>query len=349
MLKLNHISKRVGDFVLRDISFNVNDGEYFVLLGMSGAGKSVLLESIAGLLVPNSGTIILNGIDITNEKIQKRNIGLVFQQSSVFPHLTVFSNIAYPLKNKNLTKKQVEIRVHELAEMTAVTKFLERKPKGLSGGEMQRVALARALALEPKLLLLDEPLSSLDALLRSELRTLLRKINSLGQTIIHVTHDYNEAISLASRVGIIENGELQQIGTPEDVFLNPQSEFVARFVGVSNFFEVSSVSHSSNKVQVLNSQFECVVSKIIDNTKYMSIAPEDVVIFSRKPDDSDCNIFQAEIEEIIPGININCLVLHGELRLEAIVGKNKIFAQKTVWVQLPPASIRLIPQYNNGI
>lgn len=235
LLTVENISKAFSGFEIKNVSFNVRRGQYFVLLGASGIGKSVLLEIIAGLTCPDAGRIFLNGKDITNEKIQKRKIGLVFQNSTLFPHMTVYDNVAYPLRTGS-TKSQISKRVSKLAEDFGVTDFLRRKPQTLSGGESQRVSLARAVASEPDCLLLDEPLSSLDAKSRPQMRALLRKINAKGQTIIHVTHDYTEAVSLSTHIAVMEEGIIAQTGKVEDIFQHPKSEFIARFIGIRNFF-----------------------------------------------------------------------------------------------------------------
>ena len=236
MLSVRHISKALPDFGIKDVSFDVQQDQYFILLGRTGVGKSVLLETIAGLIRPDAGRIFLDGKDITNEKIQKRKIGLVFQNSTLFPHMTVYDNIAYPLRT-GYPKSRISKRVAELAEDFAVTYLLKRKPQTLSGGESQRVSLARAVASEPLCLLLDEPISSLDAKSRPQMRTLLRKINTKGQTIIHVTHDYTEALSLGTNIAVMEGGTIAQTGTAEEIFQHPKSEFIARFIGIRNFFK----------------------------------------------------------------------------------------------------------------
>lgn len=236
MLKVEQLSKRLGDFVISDASFEVAEGEYFVLLGASGVGKTVLLETITGIITVDSGSIKLNGRDITHEKIQKRDIGLVYQDQALFPHLSVRQNIAYGLRSRNHNRSEINKQVELLAGEVEVTNLLERKPTTLSGGEAQRVALARALAMQPKCLLLDEPLSSLDIGSRSEMRALLRRLNRKKITMVHVTHDYEEAISLAMRIGIMENGKIVQVDTPRQIFQHPKSEFVARFIGIRNFF-----------------------------------------------------------------------------------------------------------------
>ena len=217
MLRLINISRQLGDFALRDINLEVSDGEYYVLLGRSGSGKTQLLELIAGLEHPDTGRIILDNEDITLKRIQDRKVGIVFQDYAVFPHMTVFGNIAYPLRVKREGKKAITEKVEKAATAMNIKHILERNTEKLSGGELQRVALARTLITSPRLLLLDEPLSSLDTSLKDDLKRLLRNLNKAGQTIIHVTHDYGDAISLAKRVGVIHNGKIIQEGSVDDV------------------------------------------------------------------------------------------------------------------------------------
>ncbi|MBN1164531.1 MAG: ATP-binding cassette domain-containing protein, partial [Candidatus Krumholzibacteriota bacterium] len=236
MLKVERLSKSIGRFSLHDLSLEVARGEYFVLLGASGMGKTVLLEMITGMREPDGGTICLEGKDITRQQMQKRDIGLVFQNQALFPHLSVRQNIEYGMRSLHFTRSRINQRMEELCEQLDVTSLLDRKPGTLSGGEAQRVALARALAVRPRCLLLDEPLCSLDTSVRAEMRALLRRLNRSGITMLHVTHDYEEAISLATRVGIMERGTIVQIDSPPKIFQYPKSEFVARFVGIRNFF-----------------------------------------------------------------------------------------------------------------
>ncbi|MCK4537648.1 MAG: ABC transporter ATP-binding protein [Candidatus Krumholzibacteria bacterium] len=236
MLRVEGLSKSFGAFSMSDVSFEVSEGEYFVLLGPSGTGKTVLLETLAGMMEADDGRIILRGRDITRERVQKRGIGLVFQDQALFPHMTARANIAYGLHGRVAGKAAIQARVEQLAEEMEISHLLERMPGTLSGGEAQRVALARALGAEPDCLLLDEPLSSLDTGGRSRMRGLLRRLNRKKMTIIHVTHDYEEALSLASRVGIMEDGRIVQVDSPERIFRDPGSEFVARFIGIKNFF-----------------------------------------------------------------------------------------------------------------
>ncbi len=238
MLSVEKLCKKLGDLALKDISFEVRRRSYLVLLGESGAGKSVLLEIIAGLTSPDSGRVLLDGEDITDEKIQSRNIGLVFQAHALFPHMSVYDNIAYPLRCKRLDASSIRTRVMQLADEVGASGLLWRSPTTLSGGEIQRVSLARALASGPRCLLLDEPLSSLDTKARAQMRTLLRRIHRRAdQAIVHVTHDYTEAVSLATHVAVMEQGTVVQTGTVDEVLRRPRSEFVARFVGIKNFFK----------------------------------------------------------------------------------------------------------------
>jgi len=219
MLRTEKLSKRLGSFCLREISLEVARGEYYVLLGRSGAGKTQLLELICGLTLPRSGRVFLEGEDITYKKVQERGIGLVFQDLALFPHYSVKDNIMYPLRIKGLSLKERVDRVQRAAEEMNITDLLLRKPDTLSGGEKQRVALARTLVTEPRMLLLDEPMASVDASLKDNIRRLLRRLNRNGMTIVHVTHDFGEAVSLASRVGVMHNGRIIHINRGGALYL----------------------------------------------------------------------------------------------------------------------------------
>jgi len=312
LLTVDKISRAFNDFEINDVSFDVRMGQYFVLLGASGMGKSVLLEIIAGLTRPDAGHIFLNGRDITDEKIQKRNISLVFQNSTLFPHMTVYDNIAYPLRSI-AGKSQIPKRVDKLAEDLGVTNFLERKPQTLSGGESQRVSLARAIASEPECLLLDEPLSSLDAKSRPQMRALLRKINSEGQTIIHVTHDYTEAVSLGTHIAVMEEGTIVQAGTVEDILQHPKSEFIARFIGVRNFFKgqlKESIHHTGLKKFQTGGLVFSVLTDSPAGAGFVCIRSEDVTILNTcaaSGPTSARNNFTGKIVDIVrngPGVEV---------------------------------------------
>jgi molybdopterin-binding protein len=301
MLKIQNMSRRLGTFTINDVSFSVSKGEYFILLGVSGAGKSLLLEMIAGLTAPDSGTICLEDRDITSEKIQSRNIGLVFQDYAVFPHLTVRENVGYALHGSHLTHSGRKEMVRDISVKMNIEDLLDRKPSTLSGGEQQRVALARTLVQKPKVLLLDEPLSSLDPKLRGEIRNLLRSIHRDGQTVIHVTHDYEEAVSLADTIAVVNEGMIVQTGTPEEVFSHPKSEFVAHFIGIKNFYRASVVRDSSGIHAVTEGNILINLGPGDHSTQgFVLIRSEDIILSKAPLDSSATNVFRGRVTEIVP-------------------------------------------------
>lgn len=348
MLELRNISCSFPGFNLSEISFSVAKGEYFILLGESGAGKSLLLEAIAGLGKVKSGNVLLDGKDITNEKIQKRGIGLVFQDHAVFPHLSVKENIAYPLKGKKLSNSQKENIITETAFLLQISGLLNRKPATLSGGELQRVALARALVQKPSVLLLDEPLSATDSKLRSELRALLRQINRLGQTIIHVTHDFDEAVSLADHIAIMNQGRIVQTGTPLEVFSNPTNAFVAHFAGIRNFFKARIVQHNGKNIAMVENDVAIVISdSSLNNSGYILIRNEDILISPESLESSALNNFQGTVLDIFPSrsgmevlIDIS-ITLHAQISSES-AAKFKLIAGRKIWVTFKASSVKLI-------
>ena len=224
---------------LEAVSLSITDGEFFTLVGPSGCGKTTLLRSIAGLETPSRGRVSLGGRDVTTEPPEARNVGIVFQDYSLFPHLSVAENVAYGLQfHERSGRGDPEARVAELLEIVDLPGLGDREPKQLSGGQKQRVALARALAPEPDVLLLDEPLSALDARLRKELRVQIKTIQrDLGITTVYVTHDQAEALAISDRIGVMQHGQLQQVDTPETVYRQPASRAVAEFIGDNNVFE----------------------------------------------------------------------------------------------------------------
>jgi putative spermidine/putrescine transport system ATP-binding protein len=221
------------------ISLEVGSGEFFAILGPSGSGKTTLLGATAGFIPPSGGRILLNGQDVVGTPPFRRNIGMVFQQYSLFPHMTVAENIAFPLRMRKLPKTEVAARVREALEMVRLAGIGERRPNQLSGGQQQRVALARAVVYDPLLLLMDEPLGALDKNLREEMQVEIKRLQeALGTTVVYVTHDQHEAASLSHRIGIMNYGRLEQIGTPRDLYERPTNRFVASFLGEANLFEV---------------------------------------------------------------------------------------------------------------
>jgi len=357
MLSVKRISKRLGDgLALNEVSFEVAKGQYFVLLGASGVGKSVLFDIIAGLMCPDAGRVVLDDKDITYEKIQDRNIGLVFQDNQLFPHMTVYDNIAYSLKCRKLTKSQIRNHVAGLAEDFSITALLKRKPQTLSGGQAQRVALARAIASEPKCLLLDEPISSLDARSRPQIRTLLRQINARGQTIVHVTHDYTEAVSLGTDIAVMEDGQIAQRGSVDEIFQHPKSEFIAHFVGIRNFFkgQLQPAQDSGTNLREFTTAGNIRFFVLVDTAEvngYVMIRSEDVTILDSAVPSSARNNFEGTVVDVIRAeLGIEIIVdIGGGLEIAAMVSAESVNALsldcgKKVYVSFKASAVKYIEQ-----
>jgi len=348
MLRLIDINRRLGDFALTDINLEVSDGQYYVLLGRSGAGKTQLLELIAGLEHPDTGKILLDNEDITRQRIQDRKVGIVFQDFAVFPHMTVFGNIAYPLRVRKENKNSITEKVEKAAIAMNIRHILDRNTEKLSGGEMQRVALARTLITSPRLLLLDEPLSSLDTSLKDDLKRVLRSLNKAGQTIIHVTHDYGDAISLAKRVGVIHNGKIIQEGSVSEVFKNPVNRFVARYAGIRNFFRIN-ISHEDGSlfgVTEHKNRFK-LNNKNTEKDSLLLVRSDSVFIGNEMPWDTELNSFKGKITEIIPSeFGLEVTVDAGDLFYVNIqlseIERLGITEGKDVWVSFSPKDIVVI-------
>ena len=240
-VEIDHVSKLFGDFVaVDDVSLTVRRGEFFSLLGPSGCGKTTLLRMIGGFEIPTSGAIRVNGVDMTEVPVHKRPINMVFQAYALFPHLTVAENISFGFRYKNFPAGEYEQRIANAVALVRLAGFESRYPSQLSGGQRQRVALARALALEPQVLLLDEPLGALDQKLRKEVQVELKNLQrKLGITFVFVTHDQEEALTMSDRIAVMNAGRVEQMDTASQVFEYPQTEFVAQFMGASNFFSAT--------------------------------------------------------------------------------------------------------------
>ena len=252
-LSVHNISKQFGTFTaLRDISFEIRKGEFVCLLGPSGCGKTTLLRILAGLEQPNQGRIFVGGKEVTSLPPAQRNFGMVFQSYALFPNLTAYQNIAYGLKNRKLSKREIDEKVREALAMVDLEHIRDKYPSQLSGGQQQRIAPARAIALSPDFLLLDEPLSALDAKVRMKLRREICALQDrLGITTIMVTHDQEEALTMADRIMVMNHAEIVQVGTPEDVYQYPNSPFVADFIGAINFLSASQLSDVTSGKEAL--------------------------------------------------------------------------------------------------
>ncbi len=232
-IDVNTISKQFGDFnALENVSLEVPEASLTALLGPSGSGKSTLLRIIAGLETPDTGTVLIDGTDVSNVRPQNRGIGFVFQHYAAFTHMSVHENVAFGLRIRKRSKADIRTRVDELLALVGLTKWSQQRPSQLSGGQRQRMALARALAVEPRVLLLDEPFGALDATVRAELRAWLRRLHDeQGVTTVLVTHDQEEAMEIADRIAVMSSGQVEQVGSPREIYDRPASEFVMSFVG----------------------------------------------------------------------------------------------------------------------
>ena len=283
MIEIKKLTVNLGDFLLDRIDLRVEKGEYFIILGPTGAGKTVLLEAIAGLYPIKSGEIWLDGREVTKIEPEKRGIGFVYQDYVLFPHLKVKDNLLFGLKRRRRPKEEIARVMEWLAELLGITHLLERSPDTLSGGERQKVALGRALSTSPEVLLLDEPLSALDPQHREGVQRELREIHQrLGQTVIHVTHDFEEAVALGDRIAVLGQGRILQVGTPDEIFHHPNSEFVARFAMTRNIFtgEVRDGDHGEAIIAIEGTEFEVVTE--LRGRLHASLRPEDILV-SKEP------------------------------------------------------------------
>ncbi|MGM7637507.1 MULTISPECIES: ABC transporter ATP-binding protein [unclassified Bacillus (in: firmicutes)] len=250
MIRFQDIQVKFDEFVaIQNLNLDIKEGEFFTFLGPSGCGKTTTLRTLVGFLTPTKGRIIVDGEDITNMPIEKRQIGMVFQSYALFPTMSVYDNIAFGLKVQKYKKEAINKRVEELARVVDLTdEQLKKNVSALSGGQQQRVAIARALALAPKIIVLDEPLSNLDAKLRKQLRKELKKLQlEQGITTVYVTHDQEEALTLSDRVAVFNNGVVEQVGTPEDIYNQSKTEFVCNFIGDANALSKEIIGETSRK------------------------------------------------------------------------------------------------------
>jgi putrescine transport system ATP-binding protein len=302
-LRTEQLFKRFDDLVVVDeVSLSINKGEIFALLGSSGCGKSTLLRMLAGFEKPSSGAVILNGVDIASCPPYERPFNMMFQSYALFPHLTVWDNIAFGLKREGMPKPQIQTRVEEMLNLVQMTELAKRKPHQLSGGQQQRVALARSLAKKPQLLLLDEPLGALDRKLRERTQfELVNIIESVGVTCVMVTHDQEEAMTMASRIAVMSHGRVLQVGTPKDIYEHPNGRFVADFIGSINLFEGRLTLQGADRCEVTTEHGIVNVGSGISAAVGMPVAvairPEKIHIGKERPPVSR-NLFTGKVREI---------------------------------------------------
>ncbi len=351
MLELKKISKSWGEFSLTDIHLKINTNELFVILGPSGAGKTLLLEVIAGLHYPTEGEIFFKGNDITYTSPEKRKVGFVFQDFSLFPHKRVWQNIEFGLSLQKLSKDTRMERVSEMMKLTGVMHLAKRYPHTLSGGEQQRVALARALVINPEIFLLDEPLSALDHNTRIELRSEILKIQKeMKITMIYVTHDRIEAITLGDRIGVMNQGKIIQIGTPNEIFRKPKDEFVAQFTGFENIIEGTSKYDPESRLAIINcGSFEIQAATLREGKVKACIRPEDVAISIIPPKSSIRNILGGKVSEIQdqgPLVRLK-VIIDGDQEVSAFITHQsfidlKIHINKEVFIGFKAAAIQIL-------
>jgi spermidine/putrescine transport system ATP-binding protein len=299
MVELRHVTKRFGTFeALKDASFEIKAGEFMTFLGPSGCGKTTCLRLISGFDTPTTGQILIDGKDVTFDPPYRRDVNQVFQNYALFPHLSIYENIAFGLRMKRVTAASIKERVDRVVRMTSLEAFVDRKPAQMSGGQRQRVALARAIVCEPKVLLLDEPLSALDAKLRTQMRIELKQLQKkLGITFIFVTHDQEEALTMSDRVAVINAGRVEQIGTVNEIYHKPATRFVASFIGETNIVEAEIIGGDSKHLRCrLEGGLELGIRHFdsrVGDKMLLSLRPEKILL--HRKDSSGPNSFPARI------------------------------------------------------
>jgi spermidine/putrescine transport system ATP-binding protein len=314
---IGELSKSFGDFTaLNNVSLEIKKGEFFSLLGPSGCGKTTLLRIIAGFEHPDTGSVTIDGADVLPLPPNRRQANTVFQNYALFPHLTVFENVAFPLRIKHFSKAEVSAKVDEYLRLVQLEKHAHKKPNQLSGGQKQRVAIARALINEPRVLLLDEPLSALDAKLRQHMLIELDQIHDkIGITFIYVTHDQQEALSVSDRLAVMDQGNVLQIGTPHEIYESPATNFVARFIGETNLFDASVLKAEKLEKPGVETEYLAELDipdlgrikvTTVDEVKpgqqvSFTVRPEKIVISKEKPATKreDINLFSGMVDEPI--------------------------------------------------
>lgn len=305
MLKMNGLTKRLEDFSIKDINLEIKEGEYFVILGPTGTGKTILLELIAGLQTPESGQILYGSRDITASPPEERNIGMVYQDYMLFPHLNVEDNILFGLKVRSFDREKQKQRLYDIVDLFGIEHLLERDVSTLSGGEKQRVALSRALITTPGILLLDEPLSALDPETQGKFQKELQNLHQeLKTTTIHVTHDFDEALKLGDRIAVMRDGRIVQVDYPQEIFKRPESSFVAEFVGMKNILKGKVLSVDEDTLLEVNEDVEIVTSSGARGSVNLAINPEDIIISKEPFASSARNSFAGRVKEIKDGLRV---------------------------------------------
>lgn len=342
IVELTGVNKIYGtNHVVKDLNLTVEEGEFLTLLGSSGCGKTTTLRMIAGFEEPTSGSVKVEGQSIEEKEPYERDVNTVFQSYALFPHKTIFDNIAYGLKMKKVPKKEIAVRVKEMMELVQLEGFEKRFPSQLSGGQKQRVAIARALINRPKVLLLDEPLGALDLKLRKQMQLELKRLQKkLNITFIYVTHDQEEALTMSDKVVVMSDGMIQQIGTPEEIYNEPNTVFVADFIGDSNIFNGKMTG--KKKVKFCGANFECVDDMPVGANVDVVIRPEDIIM--TKPEEGTITGTVASL--IFKGMHYEIIVESGVY--EIVIQSTKcVQVGETIGMCLDPDGIHVIMAETN--
>jgi putrescine transport system ATP-binding protein len=339
LIQFKNVTKKFGDFVaIDDITLDIYRREFFALLGPSGCGKTTLMRMLAGFETPSSGTIMLDGADIGPVPPNKRPVNMMFQSYALFPHLTVWDNIAFGLRRSDMPKDQIPTRVEEMLRLTRLEKFAKRKPHQISGGQRQRVALARSLAKAPKLLLLDEPLGALDKKLRQDTQFELMDIQEkTGTTFVIVTHDQEEAMTVASRVAVMDHGRMIQVDTPDRIYETPSSVYVADFIGDVNIIEGAVSDVAEDKVQIDWAEGQPKINATISGgiakgtRVHYAIRPEKIAIATQRPTDR-ANVIEGTVHDIayLGNISTYKVELAGGRMMKAQVANDRRIARREI-------------------
>ncbi len=330
VLDIRNLKKKFGDHqAVNGVNFQVEEGKFFSILGPSGCGKTTLLRMIAGFLEPSSGNILINNKEMVGISPNKRPVNLVFQNLALFPMMNVQENVAFGLKRQNVDKKEIEKRVKSMLERVHLEDYLNHNVQELSGGQKQRVAIARSLVLSPSILLLDEPLGALDLKLREEMKIELKKLqNEIGTTFIYITHDQSEALVMSDKVAVMNKGQLEQIDTPQNLYANPKTSFVAGFVGETNKFQ----AFKENEESVITKEgikfLSIFIDKDIKKDCTLFVRPEAIALFP-KDNEKDMNYFDLKVKTILfDGSNTKILATFLENNHEIMVSlpQNREFA-----------------------
>ncbi|MFA7694928.1 MAG: ATP-binding cassette domain-containing protein [Methanoregula sp.] len=352
VLHVESVTKRLGEFYLHDLSFDVQTGEYFMILGPTGAGKTIVLEMIAGIHTPDTGIISWDGEDITHAQPRTRNIAVVYQDYMLFAHLTVAENIGFGLRQRKMDRQVIRAATEETAGLLGISHLLDRYPGTLSGGEQQRVALARALILKPRVLLLDEPMNALDTAMRERMRKELARIHrATGTTIIQITHHFEDVFALADRIAIMREGTIVQAGNPAEVFWHPKDTFVAEFLGIGNL--IKGVAHRNGNLTEITAggNVTIVAAAGAEGPVVATLHAEDVIVSKAPFASSARNCIPGTVTELVPSGSTIKIVIDAGFPLIALLTREscrelELSKNSRVYATFKASAVHVIPAGN---